>query len=485
MDDALDNPGAWLAGVDPFCALAPEQLGQLARHLQPCRHDAGERIYAAGQRLDGLYLLVAGEVGIEDAVGGVVSHLGAHDVFGERGLLRDGRAASTARALSPVQLWLLPAAVFAQLLREEVVVAEAFAVHVRPHDEADQPPAPDPALQAEADAATGIDDLARLTARIPGMLADAVEAGESHVLVTHRITRVADLVTRRLLALGEDRLGPAPAPWAWVACGSQGRREQAGVSDQDNALLLDDSVDARDRAWFEALARFVCDGLDAVGYMHCPGGMMAMNPRWCQPVSTWQAYFSGWIDAPDPMARMLASVMFDLRAVAGRASLLEALQAPTLARARRNDIFLAHMIANALEHGPALGLLRGLATIRSGEHRDHIDMKLAGVIPIVDLGRIYALQGGIAAVATRTRLVAARQRGLTSPSGGQELEAAYDRIATFRLLHQAAQVRRGQRPDNYLDPRGLTLAQRRQLRDAFVVVRTMQSALGHARSAFR
>jgi CBS domain-containing protein len=54
------------------------------------------------------------------------------------------------------------------------------------------------------------------------------------------ITDVADVVTRRLLALGEEKFGPAPARYLWLACGSQGRQEQTGVSDQDNCLILED-----------------------------------------------------------------------------------------------------------------------------------------------------------------------------------------------------------------------------------------------------
>ena len=66
---------------------------------------------------------------------------------------------------------------------------------------------------------------------------------------------------------------------------------------------------------------------------------------------------------------MLASVMFDLRPIGGDESLFDDLQAETLERASKNSIFTAHMISNSLKHQPPLGLLRGLATIRSGEHR--------------------------------------------------------------------------------------------------------------------
>ena len=109
--------------------------------------------------------------------------------------------------------------------------------------------------------------------------------------------------------------------------------------------------------------------------------MMATNPRWRQPVRVWRRYFAGWIAAPDPMAQMLASVMFDLRPIGGERALHEGLQAETLAAARRNSIFVAHMVSNSLRHAPPLGLLRGIATLRSGEHRDRVDLKMTAWCP--------------------------------------------------------------------------------------------------------
>ena len=164
------------------------------------------------------------------------------------------------------------------------------------------------------------------------MLAALVASGQRHEAVTRQITDIADAVTRRLLVLAEAALGPAPGPWLWAACGSQGRQEQTGISDQDNCLILGPGMDPG-HPWFADLARFVCDGLNAAGYVYCPGDMMATNPRWRQPVEVWRGYFRGWIDRPSPEAQMLASVMFDLRAIAGEAALLGGLQAGTLAAA--------------------------------------------------------------------------------------------------------------------------------------------------------
>jgi CBS domain-containing protein len=78
--------------------------------------------------------------------------------------------------------------------------------------------------------------------------------------------------------------------------------------------------------------------------------------------------------------------------------------------------------------------------------------------------------------------VAAEDAGVVSSSGGHSLIDAYDLIAQVRLDHQARQVRSGGRPDNFMAPADLSEFERSHLRDAFVVVRTMQSAVGQGKA---
>jgi CBS domain-containing protein len=334
------------------------------------------------------------------------------------------------------------------------------------------------ALIQEIAAAPDTATLARIVRRIPELLVQLVAAQNPHQVVTRLITDIGDATTRRLLALAEAKLGPPPVPYLWLACGSQGRQEQTGVSDQDNCLILDDAATPADDAYFAELAKFVSDGLDEAGYFYCPGDMMATATRWRQPVRVWREYFANWIAKPSPEAQMLASVMFDLRPIGGHFSLFADLQEETLAAASKNSIFVAHMVSNSLKHQPPLGLFRGFATVRSGEHKNTIDLKHNGVVPVTDLGRVYALKGRLTEVNTRARLLAAIEAGSVSATGGRDLIDAYDMIAQTRLEHQAAQIQRGEKPDNFMAPSDLSDFERSHLRDAFVVIKTMQNAAG-------
>ncbi|WP_370206960.1 DUF294 nucleotidyltransferase-like domain-containing protein [Pararhodobacter marinus] len=599
MEPQIETIIAFLETVHPYDSLPRNDLVRVATSFGRREYRAGDRIYEAGEPLKGLYLIKRGSVEVTDRNGVLVSILGPRNTFGERGLMRDGLAVTTAAAVEPSVVLLLPEAEWrtliagvpaferffnrsrpaetrgtdlstlkvsdlmarapvtlppdasvteaAQIMRDRhissiaVTRGEALKGLITTRDLAErvlaaelpgstlleQVMTPDPLtltpdalgsdilhtmlergighvpvvqdgklkgiitqtdltrfqavssalLVRDVAACETPEEMAEVTARIPRLLQQLVAAHNAHEVVTRLITDIADTVTRRLLKLAEAQLGPAPVPYLWLACGSQGRQEQTGVSDQDNCLILDDAVTPDDRAYFKALARFVSDGLNTAGYVYCPGDMMATAERWCQPKAVWRRYFRGWIDTPSPEAQMLASVMFDLRPIGGTTALFRELQEETLALASKNSIFVAHMIANSLKHHPPLGLLRGFATIRSGEYKNHIDMKHNGVVPVADIARVYALRGELTEVNTRARIEAAEDAGVVSVSGARDLIEAYDLIASLRLENQAALVKAGRKPDNYLAPSDLSDFERSHLRDAFVVVRTMQSAL--------
>jgi hypothetical protein len=134
---------------------------------------------------------------------------------------------------------------------------------------------------------------------------------------------------------------------------------------------------------------------------------------------------------------MLASVMFDLRPIGGDETLFGDLQAETLAACGLELDLRGAYGVELSQAQPPLGLFRGFATVRSGEHKNTIDMKHSGVVPVVDLGRVYAPQGQIPDANTRARLQAAIEAGTVSTSGGRDLLDAYDLIAELRLEHQA------------------------------------------------
>ncbi len=333
---------------------------------------------------------------------------------------------------------------------------------------------------------TTLEGLVACAGKVRALQKHLSAAGASANATGHIVTAITDALTSRLLHLGEARLGPPPVDYAWVAAGSQARSEQTAKSDQDNCMILDDAYDeAAHGAYFKDLATWVCDGLNACGYVYCPGEMMAMTDKWRQPRRVWAEYFRKWVDTPEPMALMLTCVFFDVRVVAGRAALLEDLRADVLRRTRDSRLFLAHMVGNALSHQPPLGLFGGLSTIRSGEHKGTIDLKHTGTVPVIDLARVYALAAGHDSVNTHDRLAHAADSGEISPQSVRDLRDALEFMSALRIRHQARQIADGHAADNFLRPADLSNFERGQLKDAFAVVKQLQEVLAQRYQGLR
>ncbi len=333
--------------------------------------------------------------------------------------------------------------------------------------------------------AESVETLAQISAKVSELHIHLIGNGATADHVGQAISSITDAFTQRLLELAEAELGPPPVPYAWMVAGSQARREQSSHSDQDNALLIADHMKPQDDEYFAALAKIVNDGLDACGYGYCPGNVMASNPQWRQKLMIWKKYFNGWIQRPEPMALMLSSVFFDLRALHDREGLFEEVHDQVLELSKANRIFIAYMAANALKHRPPLGFFRNFVLIHGGDHNHTFDVKHRGIVPVVDLARVYALSNGCDETNTLERLRATAGTPALSKEGAANLVDATEFIGTLRMRHQARQLGAGKAADNYLSPDELSPLERGHLKEAFVLINTMQESLGQRYQAGR
>jgi CBS domain-containing protein len=174
---------------------------------------------------------------------------------------------------------------------------------------------------------------------------------------------------------------------------------------------------------------------------------------------------------------MRVSIFFDIRAVHGDRALADALQALMLERAASNTIFQAALAANALANRPPLGIFRRFVVDRDGEHRDSVDIKKRGVLPVTEIARLRAVAHGVAAVNTEERLAELARRGHMTIVDSRNLTDALHCLQRIRMQHQCEQVMAGEPVDNYINPRGLPRLAREQLRDAFTIIDEAQSAV--------
>ncbi len=322
--------------------------------------------------------------------------------------------------------------------------------------------------------ALSIKEIQEYCQTIPLLQLQSVQMGATAEHIAKIITTISSAVTRRLIELAEQELGPAPVPYAWVAAGSHARREQSSHSDQDNALIISNQMTAEDDKWFSALAKYVCDGLDQCGYIYCPGEVMASNKKWRQPAKQWEQYFKQWINTPSPKALMYSSIFFDLRCISGDESLVDSVREKMLKLSPKNDLFLAHLSFNALKLSPPLGFFRDFVLIHDGKHNDTLDLKHNGLAPIVDLTRIYALAEGVSEVNTIERIKKVSGSKSLSRESAANLLDCFEFISSLRMKHQAQQIKLGIDSDNFMAPIEISKLERSHLKEAFKVIKNLQ-----------
>jgi len=334
-------------------------------------------------------------------------------------------------------------------------------------------------LIGQIDRQNSLESLIQVSQKIPDLLFNLISSDAKAMEIGRVLTSVTDSLTRRLIALRQEQLGPAPMAFCWLAFGSQGRQDQMAGSDQDNALILEREATKVEKDYFKQLSEYVCSALNECGFPFCPGNIMAQNPKWQLTLQQWLQAFSKWIKTPDPSALLNATIFFDMRPVFGDLSLFKQLQATVLKNTKNNDIFIAALSQNALQSTPPLGFFRSFVLERDGSEVKGIDLKHKGNALINDIVRIYALSVGVEEVNTIKRIEALIALSAIDKDIAMNLLDAWEFIAHKRLTNQGQQFNNTQPVSNYILPDSLSLLVRHQLKDAFKVIHEAQGTVKH------
>jgi CBS domain-containing protein len=330
-----------------------------------------------------------------------------------------------------------------------------------------------------------------VVADIGSLTDNLVAQGAAAEPLTHTITSLNDALTHRLFDLLLPEYELDDVEWCWLSVGSEGRREQTVVTDQDNAILFHCQLAEMKSVRRELLdfARAANDGLADLGFPLCPGNIMASNPEHCLEATEWRERFAGWIREPTPEALLGANIFFDFRPLAGNAGLAENLRAWLGDLAAGNKLFLRMLVSNALQAEPPLGVIRKFRT-DDGEHAGTLDLKSHGTRIYVDAARAFALGLGINETNTSQRLrLAGRRLAIDEREMASTVEG-YHFLQLLRLRAQrgeldtepAAAVAAGQpvATPNRIDPYSLNDLDQRLLKESFRQARALQKQLERA-----
>ncbi|BBB25167.1 DUF294 nucleotidyltransferase-like domain-containing protein [Amphritea japonica] len=298
-------------------------------------------------------------------------------------------------------------------------------------------------------------------------------------LVTHGVkARFAmDLIAAmngRVIAKLFDLIVPADMQphVCLIVMGSEGRGEQIMKTDQDNALIYRDGLQ-----WpgMQETMQLFTETLISFGFPECPGNIMVSNPAWVKSIGEWTQQLSDWSYRCEGEAQMNLAIAVDAHPVAGNAALFKTSRNWFMRHLQNNDVFFSHFAKASLEFDTPLTFFGNL------KDKGELDVKKAGIFPVVHGIRAMALQYKILETNTFKRIEALVEIGQMKEEHGRELAEALALFIQTRLKQQVKRIDDAEdgvdQTPNILELSSLDKMERDLLRDGMHIVKGFKKSL--------
>lgn len=319
-------------------------------------------------------------------------------------------------------------------------------------------------IAVQVDRAETPDELVRAGGDVVGLIRALHSTGVKVRFIGELVTELNRKVFRKLFEL------LAPPDLIDNAClivmGSEGRGEQILRTDQDNGLILRDGYQCPELP--EVVRRFT-ETLISMGWPPCPGNIMVSNPEWTKSAHDFCDTIHRWIHHPDETSQLNLAIFYDAAPVAGDPALLRRVRGYLMERMADNQGFFAHFAKPTLSFETPGGRFTTLFSDRGA--RQPIDIKKAGVFPLVHGVRSLALEQRLTLTATEERIWELESLGVLDHAMATEMVDALDFLHVQRLEAHIDTAENGTQPDNFVYPDRLSKLDRDQLKDCLQTVK--------------
>jgi CBS domain-containing protein len=294
------------------------------------------------------------------------------------------------------------------------------------------------------------------------------------------VSELNDKITGRVIRLVEEELGPPPSPYAWLGLGSEGRKEQTLLTDQDNAILFDEFRYARKvegaEEYFRAFADKVVHGLNDCGFPLCKGNIMATNPKYFGDLPSWKEKTGSWIGSDAEQGKDLLDIytFLDFRVVYGNELLEKALKAHVIANIRETPGAISSLAQPIVFVPMPLGFFKGFIVEKNGKYKNTVNIKTHGLLPLTTCAKLLAFHYGIGETNTLERLRRLTEEEVIPSEAADALEQAFETFLTLKIQNNLTNLDEGRDFSNNINPALLTAKQKQLLKEAFLAVSQFQ-----------
>ncbi|WP_166924155.1 DUF294 nucleotidyltransferase-like domain-containing protein [Flavobacterium poyangense] len=241
-------------------------------------------------------------------------------------------------------------------------------------------------------------DLKQIRDRLSDLIQNSIQKNIPISHVSNIASEINLAIIKRSVELSILDLGSPPARFAWLSIGSQGRKEQLLLTDQDSILIFEDVTadkyrDVKD--YFLRLAKRTTAILEKVGYELCPNGHMGSNMLWCKSLTDWTKQYNSWMNTPGENSNDLSSIFFDYEIVFGEPKIEEAIENVIFKNAVNNTLFFDFLGNDALKRNSPLSFFKKFLIEEDGPHKGMFDIKTRALMPLIDGARLLILNSNI------------------------------------------------------------------------------------------
>ena len=284
-------------------------------------------------------------------------------------------------------------------------------------------------------------------------------------------------IIKRSIELSILDLGSPPASFAWFSIGSQGRKEQLLLTDQDSILVFEDVTadkyrDVKD--YFLKLGKRTMTILEIVGYELCPNGHMGSNMLWCKSLTDWTKQYNSWINTPGENSNDISSIFFDYEIVFGEKKIEEAIENIIYTNVHNNALFFDFLGNDALRKNSPLSFFKKFIVEDEGTNKGKFDIKTRALMPLINGARLFALSHNIRNV--NNTYMRFKQLAITEPKNSEiylNCAEAFLTLSKFRTLEGLKNDNSGQ----YIDLQELSKVEKENLKSALAPMKELEELI--------
>jgi CBS domain-containing protein len=300
--------------------------------------------------------------------------------------------------------------------------------------------------------------------------------------ISETITNHNDHIYKQIIKLTEEEMrkegyGLPPVTYCFIVMGSQGRKEQAFHTDQDNGVIISDYSHLANHslitAYFDIFTSKINTRLAACGYIECTGGIMAKEKKWRKTLSEWHAEILNWSKEMDAEEIQSFTMLYDFRPIYGDFTLAEELRTVIADKVKKSLNLQQLLIRDSLRFRIPVN---PLGKIHFLTKQKLFDLKKSGLMQITNAVRIHSMKYGIKEVNTIKRLNELKKLQVFHPRDIENAKTALHHFISLRLVQNLEELKKGIETSNTVKIAELSKEDKDKLKEALQIANRMQQA---------